>query len=1727
MNCKKFLAGCVAVFSLAYGVAAADFSKTNTYNDNFTDVTANDWFASSVKDAYELGLMNGKSATTFNPAGTLTVAEGITITSRIHATANGKEIPDAQGEWYQKYVNYAVANGLMTEDQFDSYDINIKRYEIAELFAASYNDLPAINNVSAIPDVASGVSYADEVFKLYNAGILGGNDDYGTFSPNSYLLRSEISAMAVRIADSSKRVNKSFVEIPARAFTDSYYIVENPFDTLGGWDYDNRFDLLNFSGSKKTTLTDVSDEQFYALKRDIGSEYEGILRFEIVGNYRSGEKGIYIAFENKNEERLVELTVSDGKWVLCGIDTVSTGVEISSELNSLYAIVMEIDLDKNTASVIINNKQSEMVNIKPDAVLEQLVIGTNKVGKGYVQKEYVRLSKNYVLDENFLVTSTEAGQKAAAWDVTGDFALANMHQATHGRDTFSLKADSKAGTVSSANKSYDPISGKVVMEAYVLLPEKTDGAVVSFTSGGQDVFKFETKNGGKFYMGETELHEYIPNVWQWLYVEANTITGTATVKINGKKKADVKFDAKLLDGVNVEFNPSADGIMWVDDLEVYPLIEHADYPAYPEVAESTDYNIGLNMCYLWRDQQAGEGWDAMSAFSEFDTYLGFYDDGAREAADWELKLMAEHGIDFIHVCWYTPSYNSYNQTTPIKKMRFSHSALHDGYMNAKYSDLVDFCIMWENSWQDVNSLDQFKEYIWNYWKEHFFSDDRYVRLDNKALITVWDYNALMKAFGGTPEALKVGIDFMNDDIKTLGYDGVIILQQVQAATGEGIYKHFDDLGLDGTYGYHWSTGGGYSEDYQISCNEANMEASEKGGSHHIPTISVGFNNVGRGDTRHPVVSGEGHLKVAENIKDILSGMNTGTWKDNTLIVSTWNEYSEGTYVMPTTGTGFDYLENIRKVFTKDTSDHTDNDKALTDTQLERISRMYPDNRSPIRRLHLEKSEAEMFVVTPDMLEPVRKYDMADGGGKYWNIEHSVENFSNYTGVVAGSSTSGDYGIRCASPKFITTLAEDIPYLHIRMKVSVKKEFEVFFMTSTQSSWSGVNRVVVAHEAENEYCDYYIDMSSHSGWTGEITGIRLDPNTTPGSFEISLIEFMNFKPVPDTVPHVVVNGTELEFVFEPYLTNDGDIAVVAEPKRGFFSSMRVYYEYTRFTGEGRLTLKTNDEHTYVFNVGSDKVLVDGVEKDMGYTLTLRDGLPVFHLKKLCNLLGYSAIITGNTIEILSCTDEEYAKILARKSDSWEFDFPGDLEGFVPQNGKIDVDGESKLVFVPSGADVAVFKLLALKASDYTHIVMGIEYTEALKDQTPQLFFTTSLNPTYGWNADNCINGKYNLEGKKEGDIVEVKFNLADNPRFTGTITGLRFDPISVKEVFKIDYIRCIYDDSIDYASLQSFENYGWEFDTADTGNWVGQNCTLSVGDGTLNGTCTAADIGILNFAVNFNSADAQMIVMGVKYNPEFMEDEPELFFVTDLSTQWAGEKRVTGHYRLPQYAFEGDTIEVVFDLSTNSYFKSNVTSLRIDIHNGTAPFQVDYIRLYKKDGYVPPENKVVMNEATMPTSVKIDNVEAIPNGVKVAGGGAGKLEIVDDPENTGKKVFKVAAAVPGEHFTYLYIYMNFVAGKTYEISYKVYPLQNMFGEDYKTAIAGNLLYGSDGKNTDNHIIDPEHNKETGMGWKEVKTSIVIDADYNPSTSDHFEIWGRPFEGAPVEYLVKDIVIKPAK
>ena len=110
--------------ALALGICApalaaendmSNFTAIRSYTDNFPDVKATDWFYSSVKTCYEYGLMEGSNGQ-FNPGGNLTVAQALVMADRVHSIyTTGSDSLTNGKPWYQPYVDYALANGIILE----------------------------------------------------------------------------------------------------------------------------------------------------------------------------------------------------------------------------------------------------------------------------------------------------------------------------------------------------------------------------------------------------------------------------------------------------------------------------------------------------------------------------------------------------------------------------------------------------------------------------------------------------------------------------------------------------------------------------------------------------------------------------------------------------------------------------------------------------------------------------------------------------------------------------------------------------------------------------------------------------------------------------------------------------------------------------------------------------------------------------------------------------------------------------------------------------------------------------------------------------------------------------------------------------------------------------------------------------------------------------------------------------------------------------------------------------------------------------------------------------------------------------------------------------------------------------------------------------------------------------------------------------------------------------
>ncbi|MGO5027836.1 S-layer homology domain-containing protein [Candidatus Agathobaculum pullicola] len=226
----SLLTACALLVSTTPAAFAAlsDFTAERSYTGQFADVPASAWYYDNVKTAYELGLVNGSSDTTYAPDDNITVAEVQTIVARIHATYHSNTIAPAEGAWYAPYVEYCMEHidreicsmAYMLDGDVVTADQPASRTYFAYLMYAALpsSEYAQINTIpdGSLPDVDDIVFMdADErIYTLYRAGIVTGNDEYGTFHPDTNITRAEVAAIIARMIDPAQRKTFTLEEKP-------------------------------------------------------------------------------------------------------------------------------------------------------------------------------------------------------------------------------------------------------------------------------------------------------------------------------------------------------------------------------------------------------------------------------------------------------------------------------------------------------------------------------------------------------------------------------------------------------------------------------------------------------------------------------------------------------------------------------------------------------------------------------------------------------------------------------------------------------------------------------------------------------------------------------------------------------------------------------------------------------------------------------------------------------------------------------------------------------------------------------------------------------------------------------------------------------------------------------------------------------------------------------------------------------------------------------------------------------------------------------------------------------------------------------------------------------------------------------------------------------------------------------------------------------------------------
>lgn len=186
------------------------FTSSNTYNNSFKDVEQNTWYEDSIKCVFEYGVMDGIGNKQFDPDGVVSLAQVITVASRMHAQYYSKTVLDTGSNWYDKYISYASSNGLLPDDF--STDLNLDSPATREFMAYVFSnaiaeqDLPAVNLGAEIPDIDTvSKTYTESAKLMYNSGIMTGQAN-NYFNPRSQATRAQMATIIMRLLQPIERL---------------------------------------------------------------------------------------------------------------------------------------------------------------------------------------------------------------------------------------------------------------------------------------------------------------------------------------------------------------------------------------------------------------------------------------------------------------------------------------------------------------------------------------------------------------------------------------------------------------------------------------------------------------------------------------------------------------------------------------------------------------------------------------------------------------------------------------------------------------------------------------------------------------------------------------------------------------------------------------------------------------------------------------------------------------------------------------------------------------------------------------------------------------------------------------------------------------------------------------------------------------------------------------------------------------------------------------------------------------------------------------------------------------------------------------------------------------------------------------------------------------------------------------------------------------------------------
>ncbi|MDR2120650.1 MAG: glycoside hydrolase family 99-like domain-containing protein [Tannerella sp.] len=304
------------------------------------------------------------------------------------------------------------------------------------------------------------------------------------------------------------------------------------------------------------------------------------------------------------------------------------------------------------------------------------------------------------------------------------------------------------------------------------------------------------------------------------------------------------------------------------------------------------------------------------------------DDDPKVVERW-IDAAEAHGIHVFIYDWY------WYDGAP-----FLENALNNGFLKAENNRKMQFYIMWANhdvkrNYWNVHRYGDDTSLLWNAavdWENYkiivariirqYFSQPNYFKIDGEPVFSIFSVDKLLESFGGSTDEARKALDYFRDEVKKAGFPGLHIQWNQGGGalmSGTQADKFSEKVGAMGFNSVAMYNMGGIDEDYLVYGANSIRIRTQMDSILQIPLfpcVSIGWDDT----PRFP----------AKGIRDVVHRNNTPQsfamlllkakeYADShpeqppIITVNAWNEWVEGSYLLPDMKDGFGYLEAVKDV----------------------------------------------------------------------------------------------------------------------------------------------------------------------------------------------------------------------------------------------------------------------------------------------------------------------------------------------------------------------------------------------------------------------------------------------------------------------------------------------------------------------------------------------------------------------------------------------------------------------------------------------------------------------------------------------------------------------------------------------------------------------------------------------------------------------------------------------